>query len=192
MNHAPTDSDVTLTNVNAYNQLSSQERNGIVVPAYFKPGASSNAIKISVNFTINFKDFTMCAWAYKTINANHSNIFTIGNASARFSEFRFQEGTANQGTIQAIAFPFEPNTWKFMVATMKDNLFCRYIDGVLIDTQTFTNNNSTYSIFQILGTTCWSSDTGNSGYATDCRIYNHALTSEDILEMYNRGPQWHK
>ena len=196
VNHAPTSSNVTATNVNGYNQLSSQNRNDINIPMYYKAAASSYGINLSANFSFNFKDITMCAWGYRVVDTNYSNIFTIGNGSASFIELRFKEGTANNGAIKVLTttsnlWPWQNNTWCFLTATLKDNQGKAYANGTNIATINGTNNFSTYANFRILGATCWG-DTGGAAYVTDCRIYDYALTDEDILEMYNRGPQWHE
>lgn len=195
-NHAPTGTNVTAINKNNYNTITTRNFYKKSISMYYKASGSSNGIDITANIPINFKDITISAWAYRTSESNYNNIFTIGNDSASFLELRARQSTTNKGNILVLTTSDNPFTWNnwtfgFLVATIKNNVGTAYFNGNLIGTQNATNNFSTYKNFRILGSTCWSSDTGGQNYVTDCRMYNYALTADEILNLYKIGPQEH-
>lgn len=75
--------------------------------------------------------------------------------------------------------------WHMMTSTFNGSTICRYIDGVLINSE---NRTGALTALQTLGVGNFPAGTtyGNTQvYESDVRIYVTALSADDILELYN-------
>lgn len=200
INHGPNSNTIVMANQNNFNQLSTLTYNSKTIPAYYKNTTSANGITCITNSsTFDFSDCTFSGWGYRTSTNNYTNLMTIGNSQLPIIEFRIHNTDNYAATLVAGTsagrldnfFSTGSNTFIHIAVTVKNDSWSTYFNGNLAATQSKTNDFSTYSRFNILGTTCWDSDTGGAAYATDCRVYNTCLSAEEILDMYNRGPQKH-
>ena len=207
INHSPLGDKIQVTNMSNYNTLGVEYS----YHCYQKAGASSNAIKLSPINAINLNDYTIMCWGNKRANSNHMNLFTMGMTSAPLCEIRFRassntqchfnhkNGDANAGS--GINIGDVSNSWHHYAVSYEGYKYCdfshltgftMFFDGVC--SYYFYNSGVSPcnpTIWQILGTTCYTADTGGASSATDYRVYSPHLTPSQIKKIYDMGPQVH-
>ncbi len=202
LNHGINNS-YTITNGNNFNKLVMQTIKNNEVSTYYKSAAANrdNGIKITPTALQNYITVTMCAWAMKATEANHQNIYTCGNNSTPFLETRLRLGANNKtnyyfpnGTSYSsveCSTGITINEWVF-VATVTNGTSHKYFyNGILVNEGTCGHTRNSMVNWNVLGGTCWN-DGGGASYVTDYRYYDIALSDEEIMSIYEAGPQQHR
>jgi hypothetical protein len=141
---------------------------------------------INTNKTIiPSKDFSITSWFYTTSQLNYEPIVSqyAPSQAGRLwfglnsNTFGYRIGSQSQTTN------IETNKWYFGTIVRKDNEVKLYLDSQLKNTSTATDDiyqtntqiggDSSFGFFQ--------------GQLDDIRIYNYALTSEQVKNIYNGG-----
>ena len=152
-------------------------------------------INDSPNIRFNTNDFSITAWVKHASNLNsiHRGIFTKGNTSTGGFSLYINYDTRklrfiNQNSItidsnQIIA----DNSWHHVVASRNSNDLILYVDGKLDNSSPgyFSDLNLNNSATALIGLR-----DGNryfNGQIDDIRIYNYALTDEQVKTVYNNG-----
>jgi len=146
----------------------------------------------------NLSEFTLACWV-NPINYTANRIGLVGQNDC--IEFGFNGGgdlrcwnTAVGGNV-TIAYPYEYGSWHHVAAVGTTAGMILYIDGELVvgpgNTPGADYGSSTYTV-NIGGGGIYD-DTGNwfQGQMDDVRIYNHALTEQELLDaMEAAGEAW--
>ena len=179
---------------------------GSYTPTWTNDGKSSKAlifdgindfIRIPQSSPINsLTQFTFSFWIkhdgtnvdnYIFYKGSASPSFTIGiNGNGMGQEYWTTAGTRTTATI---INNISPNQWHHIVFTFKENTFARsYLDGKLIQ------NNSSISSIRVnsedLYFNTYAGTVGSynvKGLFDEVKIYNTALTDEEIKQDYNQG-----
>lgn len=195
--------DYTITNGNNFNELVMQTIKNNEVSTYYKKAAANrdNGIKITPTALMNYTIMTMCAWGMRAANNNYMNFFTCGKTSSPIIEIRLRYTTDNQiswihgsGTGQTFEYfnvGMSINEWAFLASIINGSSQKLFYNGVLIQETTATNEKTSIDCWNILGGTCWN-DGGGISYCTDYRYYDIALSDEEIMAIYEAGPQQHR
>jgi len=171
--------------------------NGVVGGA-LKFNGSSTSIQTSLN-TSNYLQITYCAWVKYVSSANIASGFIatsdgasgnggFGLATDGSGKFYAACNNGYQGTTTSIV----TNTWYFVCGsatnTKAGNVFL-YINGV-IRTDPVTNlitSVGNYTPLSIGMRSVGVNPNYTSAIIDDVRIYNRALSSDEILKLYNGG-----
>ncbi len=98
-------------------------------------------------------------------------------------------GTDNSGGNLLSNSDLSLNTWHQITVTYDGNLKKLYIDGVLNNSSSFnkTLNWTDNFLYNVIGCGVQESKPTFNGLIDDVRIYNRALTDEEITTLYNEG-----
>jgi len=191
------------------------DRNEIENNAYYFDGIN-DYIKYGDNFDVGESDFTISTWTkvseFKGLKPNTSTRgayivnkgLTIYGSPSRsgyglialskdsVNEFGFYVGGNDQVFRTTGQNNFVANQWYHVVGVKKNDNISLYVDGVKISVDTVpsqlnTNNNIPFSIgthdklgYDAEGTSYF------EGSIDEVKIYNRALTDEEVLELYNQ------
>lgn len=195
--------DYTITNGNNFNELVMQTIKNNEVSTYYKKGSANrdNGIKITPTVLMNYTIMTMCVWGMRAANDNYMNLLTCGNNSSPIIEVRLRQTTNDQidwihasgtgDTDELLNVGMGINEWAFLAAIINGSSQKFFYNGTLIKEVTATNGKTSMVNWNILGGTCWN-DGGGISYCTDYRYYNIALLDEEIMAIYEAGPQQHR
>ena len=154
---------------------------------------TSNFVSLPAGM-VNYNDLTVTAWVYWNGGANWQRIFDFGNDTAHnlfltaksdANTLRF--GTRNGGTAEQDlnTTVLSSNQWVHVAVTLSGNTGRLYVNGVLRNTGTITNNPSDFNPVNVwIGKSQWP-DPLFSGRVDDFRIYNYALSAAQIANVYN-------
>lgn len=206
-NNAPTKTDIQIGSMKpTASRLSNQEYNGRMIPVYYQtdPGIWNGFFISHGNPETYFTwdNCTLTLWGFRLVDTSTNPIFFIvsteGTSIPAIFNILFKDGTANNGFIRctnAIGqnFAWSNNTWKFIACTLSSTTVSVYINGSLLSSaaRTKTYQPGWSGCYMMSGT--WKRDAaGGTGKATDLRLYDYTMTADEILQLYNTGPQWHK
>ncbi|HRT39916.1 MAG TPA: LamG domain-containing protein, partial [Candidatus Woesebacteria bacterium] len=144
------------------------------------------------------KDFSVAAWIYATQNkcgreaVDKSSNTLCGTATnggwvlgGTTGTLGFHVSDHTNLQYKYLSFSSQLNTWYHLVGVRKGNAVVLYRNGVQIATDDITgfviDDNKNFSIGG--NTTAWIWP----GLIDDVRIYNYALTSEQVKQVYNDG-----
>ncbi len=214
VNHSPLGNSITVTNTNNYNTIYS-DNGGLPIfhkkqPIYVKAAASSNGIELRPFDVLPQECYIQMIWGEKLGNNNYMNLCTFGIASRAICELRIRHTSNNTALIclgtnsGSTNFEFQPFTGQeiplntfhhiaVVVDVAENGRAYVYFDGRLIRSiiRSYAVGTITPNRWNLLGTTCWTSDTGGYSRCTDYRLYNCCLSSKEIREIYEEGPQTH-
>lgn len=143
---------------------------------------------------VNFDDITIAAWVYWNGGANWQRVFDFGNDTAHnlfltaksdANTLRF--GTRNGGTaeqdLNTTVLP--TGQWVHVAVTLSGNTGKLYVNGQLRDTQAITNHPSNFNPVNVWIGKSQFPDPLLNGRVDDFRVYNYALSSAQITNVYN-------
>lgn len=149
---------------------------------------------------VDYQDITIMLWAHPKSIRVWARLFEFGTATnntmfvtpdvGRLWDPRFdiqvngasQQLTPDLGQDNWIG----PGTWHHVVVTLSGNTGRMYVDGVLRATNTGMTHNPTNlgATLNYIGKSQWPNDPGFDGLIDELKIYNYALTTEQIAEEY--------
>jgi len=145
---------------------------------------------------LNESGWTVEAWIYplsaqNTETGHRSAIYYAGSGATWWiivydNDIMFQQMVSPYANISANINNIQNNIWYHVVVASSGTTKNIYVNGILIKTGTLSVNNATQAIISR------STDTFN-GLIDEVRIYNRALSVEEIRYHYNRGApvaQW--
>jgi hypothetical protein len=175
--------------------------------ALFSNTAGSSTPANYLNYTVpaalnNPLSFTMGCWMYPTALPVSNQAFPIGFNNgfvlAGCNLFITSSGTCTFGVngsttsiIVSSSTVISINTWTHIVGTISNGLASLYVNGVLQGTVPYTGvpgvsgGGAATNFFVGALHTAYGAF---AGYIDDVRIYNTALSSTDILSLYNNAP----
>lgn len=168
------------------------DRNGSTNAAYQFNG--SNQYLVNNNLSHIFSEsgsFSVSVWVYKTGTATGSAIMSGAPGGGPFiwiiqgNATDMMMGTNKQGAAWFWApTPLTLNNWDHYVGVYTTNSMTFYKNGVLSASNTYTHTGAT-SVTQPLYVGRGASGTYLAGKADDIGIWNRALSSQEILDLYN-------
>lgn len=206
-NNAPTKTDIILGSMKpTAGHCNNQDYNGNPIPTYYQgdPGIWNGFFiaHTNPNDRLTWDNCTMTVWEYRLADTSTNPLFFInsteGTNTPAIFNILFRNSTSNKGFIRCtsaigIDFPWTTNTWKFIACTLSPTTVTAYIDGNVFTSaaRTKTYQPGWGGAYMLSGT--WKRDAaGGTGKVTDLRIYDYTMTDDEILQIYNTGPQWHK
>ncbi|MFB6192942.1 MAG: LamG domain-containing protein [Candidatus Nanohaloarchaea archaeon] len=160
------------------------------IQAYSFDG-SDDTVTVSDNSTISgLNEITISAWVNTTDPGGDSNKLVYKNNEFNFqpnwngtNEFRME---IHDGSWHGVSTSnaLTDNTWHHVLGTYDGSGLVLYVDGSLIASTSYSSS--------ITGSTAQLEISKNSGYwyqgeACDIRIYDRALTHQEILQLYQWG-----
>jgi hypothetical protein len=139
---------------------------------------------------------TFAAWVYPTVsgkqlwgsvnNASGGKDGFIGNYDYVSLYFLYYKGNATCGDLTAPAGIVPLNQWSHVVFTCDTNLTTRlYVNGTNVANGSFTSVPDAHDRALMIGKSILSQSLAFGGKIDDVRIYNRALSSDDVLRLYN-------
>ena len=179
------------------NVVPAMDRKGNPNGAYRFPGQPFNYISVPDSDTLHLNSFTLSAWVYTDADDYGSGYLInkgrdINNGSYRLCVRSVGATTQYGGTNDAgIDDNPEVNQWHMITGTVEGDQACYYLDGVLLDEKTlsqpFSCGNSeplAIGMHYFSGVpSSWAYDL--LGVVDEVRIYNRALSSQEVKQLYN-------
>jgi len=150
---------------------------------------STNNILVPTTSTLNPNTITVSAWFYPTSNAFYSPIVSKGNSSSVGWEMSNSSGTFRATLRGATVDAFGPsvvlNKWQMGTFTYDGATLKLYFGGVLVastaGSATLTSANDLLIGSRVLNSNRF------TGSIDDVRIYNRALSPQEIQQLYAQG-----
>jgi len=122
-----------------------------------------------------------------TIIRNRGSGFGLSLASGTVNTYVYQATGSNLGTSTSTTYG--NNLWHNAIMTYDGTAIKIYIDGILKNSQIGTGTGTIYCSGNALGIGRDADYSGSyfNGQIDDVRIYNYALTSEQVKQIYNGG-----
>jgi hypothetical protein len=139
--------------------------------------AKINAVNFNTSFGILGKGVTSSDYSYAIVYDNNGSGNTATTIGFRLNNNGFTlSSSGNVGRV---------NTWQHIVITRSGSTISLYVNGVLNNTGTTGGavNSNAYNL--TLGGTIASLGSPLNGQVDDTRIYNYALTPDQVKNLYN-------
>jgi hypothetical protein len=162
--------------------------------------ADAQYAQISEGWAGGYKDITISAWVYSSGGSNWNRILDFGNDTNNYMFLCINPGSVNRqvrfavkvaGNEQSVSSAAEAlpdNTWTYVTATLSNNTGRIYINGELAGTNTsMTLDPVSYgpSVNNWIARSQWGAGDGYfNGMLDDLKIYNYALTTEQVAQDY--------
>src|SRR3989338_7110958 len=156
-------------------------------------GASARYVSIPRSSSLNLSTaLTLCAWMYPRAGTNNGIIHkgTLANGQPDYGFgisttnrilFRLN-GAASDVNSTNNSLPF--NTWTHACGTYDKVKQILYINGMVNNSTTFSANITDTANSQVFVGVYYSSSYTFNGNVDDVRIYNRALSSNEVKELY--------
>lgn len=147
--------------------------------------------------TADHDEMTFCAWVNLRSTATWQRIFDFGNGTQQYmfltpnngSNMRF--AIKNGGEEQTVDCQAKLPTaqWKHVAVTIGSGRTAIYVDGeeAASSTEVTIRPSDIRPALNYLGRSQYAADPNFVGYISDVRIYNHALTAQEIARLVNGG-----
>ena len=138
---------------------------------------------------------TFAAWVYWTGGNNWQRIFDFGTDETHYMFLTPTNGSGmrlvfnNGGSEQVLnTTTLKTNTWVHVAATVDAESAALYVNGVKVSSKNVGIVPSDFNpIFNYIGRSQFSADPMFRGRINDARIYNYALSADDVSTVYQGG-----
>jgi len=140
------------------------------------------------------KEMTIATWVYSTSSSNWQRIFDFGSGQERYmfltptngSQMRFVMKSGGNEEILSTSV-LERNAWHHVAVTIGNTEVALYVDGQVVASSTSMTIRPTdiNPVRNYIGRSQFVSDSRFKGNIDDFRIYNCALSAENIAKLYN-------
>ena len=140
-------------------------------------------------------EMTFCAWVNIRSAANWQRIFDFGNGTAQYMFLTPNNGSVmrfaikNGGDEQILDCPskLSLSQWRHVAVTLGKDRTAIYIDGELTASTTgiTIRPSDICPVLNYLGRSQYAADPSFVGYLSDVRIYNHALSADEVVRAMN-------
>ncbi|UUZ94051.1 fibronectin type III domain-containing protein [Paenibacillus sp. P25] len=152
------------------------------------------------NLVDNLDSMTVSAWVYTSNTSDYTSLFTAGpttaSSPAKYMMFqpkgsRFMITASGSSAEQNIAqgSNLATNTWKHIAVTLSGSTGTLYIDGQVAATNTDMtlkpSDLAPTTSGNFIGKSEWTADKYLKGQVDDFRIYNRALSSDEVAGVMN-------
>ncbi|MES2777228.1 MAG: glycosyl hydrolase [Bacteroidota bacterium] len=161
---------------------------------------SSSYIQLENGVVSTLSNFTMASWLKMPANqASNTRLFDFGTSTTNFMMLspRYVVGgvpgvrykiTAAAGTFQpVIPYDLPLDTWVHVVISQKDSVFKFYVNGTLQYTDSTDKvkpSDLGITTQNYIGRSVWSTDPYCDHAYDDFRIYNYAVSDQNVAELY--------
>ena len=163
----------------------------------------SDYVQVANDITTSLTDFTVAAWVYLNSSVWYPRIFDFGTSTTSGdpknyvfltqtgTSLRYEiltPGTSAQQVNSTSTLPL--NAWVHVAFTLKGSVGTIYINGVASGTNTSMtlNPSSLGSTDQnYIARSQWPGDPAFQGIIDEFRLYNRALTADDLLSLTGLG-----
>ncbi len=179
------------------NVVPATDRKGNPNGAYRFPGEPFNYISVPDAEVLHLNSFTLSAWVYTDADNYGSGYLVdkgrdINNGSYRLC-VRNVGATTQYGGINDAGIDEDPavNQWHMITGTVEGNQANFYLDGVLMDVKTLSQPFSCTNTDPLtLGMHYYTGVPSSYAYdllgvLDDVRIYNRALSAQEVKNLYN-------
>lgn len=160
-----------------------------------KLNGSNAYVQLPQGILSNLQNFTISAWVRVDTSQNFQRVFDFGNNTTSYTFMTPSNGTnskfsiTNGGTASEYAtlgkIPVTGN-WAHMAMVLNENITTMYINGYPV-----ASNECTFlkpyqlgaTLYNYIGKSQWTTDPYFNGTIDDFRIYNRAVTQEELLVM---------
>lgn len=189
------DATENVNNASAYNCSFSTTR--------FKTGSSSLQFNgtdsyAMVPYTVSHNDeMTIAMWVYWNTASNWQRVFDFGNGEDQYMFFTPSNGGAmrfvmkNGGAEEVLdgTSALATRAWKHVAITYASNTATLYVDGQKVSSASFSIKPSDINAsICYLGRSMFNADPLFNGNLDDVRIYNYALSAENVRNLYSNEP----
>jgi Concanavalin A-like lectin/glucanases superfamily len=129
--------------------------------------------------------FTWSTWAYVNPTAN-GNLVILGNRGGGGATWIKLTPTAFEYSGGLISHTIPTGQWVFLAVTKNGTNFTYYQNGVAIGTGSSSGSTSAYT-FYMGEDPGFTGDGDFTGMLDDVRIYNRALSAQEIAQLYTAG-----
>ena len=139
------------------------------------------------------KTMTIATWAFINTTKSWTRLFDFGNNTNHYMFFTPSNGgesrfvMKNGGDEQILSANKLSTGWHHVSITIGDSEVALYIDGEKTATSTTMTirPNDIQPKLNYIGRSQFANDPLFNGYIDDFRIYNYALSAEDVVKLYN-------
>lgn len=169
---------------------------GYAATALRLDGTANAYASLPAGVVSTLNDFTITTWVKMDALSNWMRIFDFGNGTNNYLFLSPQVGITSGKSIVRYAikngggeqqlsynYAFPLNTWTHIAITQSGNTCRMYINGTLVATNTNINIKPAalgVTTQNYLGESQFVADPTLKGKIDECRIYNHALTADEI------------
>lgn len=160
-------------------------------------GDDESYMQIENGIVNDLTDFTISTWVNLNSSSNWSRIFDFGTGATTNMFLTPQNGSSgtyrfaikyNNGAEQQINTSITPtlNTWKHVAITMSGTVGVMYIDGVEVGRKedfSLTPSSMGVTTQNYIGKSQYA-DPLLDGAIDEFRVYNQALTAQDVLDLF--------
>lgn len=146
----------------------------------------------------NYQDITVAAWVNWDGGGNWQRIFDFGSdieknlfltpsngSSSRF-HITTSRGTDGSGTLDGSILP--TGQWTHLAVSLNGDIGTYYINGKPVDTKVIDQVDPLFGQpFCYIGKSMWNADPLFNGRIDDFRIYNYALTGNDVWDLWGQN-----
>ena len=143
---------------------------------------------------VSSKEITIATWVYSTSSSSWQRIFDFGNGTEQYmfltptngSQMRFVMKNGGDEEILSTSV-LGRNAWHHVAVTIGNTKVVLYVDGTAVASSTSMKIRPTdiNPVRNYIGRSQFVSDSRFKGYIDDFRIYNSALSEENIEKIYN-------
>ncbi|MEK7951432.1 LamG-like jellyroll fold domain-containing protein [Luteolibacter soli] len=146
----------------------------------------------------NYRDITIASWVYWNGGNAWQRVFDFGseiekymmltvNAGSNLLRFQMTTSRGTDGTLTITGPAMPVATWTHVAITLNGDTATLYVNGVPVGTATGPLDPLFGQPFCYLGKSIWNGDPYFSGRIDDFRIYNHALSGNDVYSLWGQS-----
>jgi hypothetical protein len=160
-----------------------------------KLDGNSDYVSVPYNSKFNITgDITLSAWIYRTASNSYEGVIEKSNQTSTWDYSLFIQGSTARFLGSALSpsqlnstTTLPLNTWIHLVATRSGTTNNIYINGKLDISGTATGSFGSGSNDLYIGSDDTNTTSKLNGQIDDVRVYNYALTPEQIKSVYTNG-----
>lgn len=157
---------------------------------------SNNFLQLPVDIA-NQEEITVASWVYWNGGKIWQRVFDFGNNQDQFmfispysgaGTVRFGINNGNGLETLNSSAKLTEGAWSHVAVTLGNNAASLYVNGVLVDASSsmIARPIDFKPMFNYIGKSQFTVDPLLNGHVDDFRIYNYALTAQDIENLYNK------
>ncbi len=162
-------------------------------------GTSESFVQIPSDALIGLEDYTISAWIKPNVKNNTQRVFDFGTGTGRYMFLTPYYGTNHlRGAITAGSYDYEKGVsvdidietgrWTHLVMMQEGDVMRIYIDGVLCGEEENVKLDPYEIKYEIpycyIGKSMWSGDQYFNGTIDEFRIYDRAITPNEVTELF--------
>ena len=159
---------------------------------------SDQYVQLPVN-SGNYRDVTLAAWVYWNGGNAWQRVFDFGSEIEKYMMLTVKDGSgklnfsittsrSTDGTLSLVGPTMPTATWTHVAVSFNGDTATLYVNGLPVATGEAPMVAPVFSQpFCYLGKSMWNGDALFNGRIDDFRIYNHALSGNDVYSLWGQG-----